>query len=71
MSQSPGIYITLLLPCGKSWLLQRPCVVFDCESSDLGSIPSWDRLQKFTNDIRLLLKGSIHCPVAYNWHMMG
>ena len=38
MSQGLGIYNTLLLPCGRSLLLQRRGRVFACRSSDLGSI---------------------------------
>ena len=39
LSQCLGIYNTLLLPFGRSWLLQRRGRVFACRSSVLGSIP--------------------------------
>ena len=37
------VYDTLLLPCGRSRLIQRRGRVFACRSSDLGSIPGWGR----------------------------
>ena len=47
MSQGLCIYNTLLLPCGRSWLLQRCGRVLACFSSDLGLIPGWGRSNIF------------------------
>ena len=75
MSQGLGIYInTLLLPRGRSQLLQRRDRVFACRSSNLGSIPSWDRLKYFRymtfatlhslmKDINLIDSCQAHLPV--------
>ena len=40
-------YNTLLLPCVRSQLLQLCGRVFACRSSNLGSIPGWDRVKYF------------------------
>ena len=48
MSQCLGIYNILLLPCGKSRLLQRRGTAFACRLSNLGLIPGWGRLTFFT-----------------------
>ena len=41
------VYNTLLLPCGRSWVLQLCGRVLACRLSDPGSIPGLDRLIYF------------------------
>ena len=48
MSHDLGIHNTLLLPCGRRWLLQRRGRVFACDSSDIGSIPGWNKYFRST-----------------------
>ena len=72
MSQGLGIYNTLLLPCGRSSLLQRRGRVFACRSSDLGSIPGWGSkifslydIYKGNNANGSFLSFSIYCQTLF------
>ena len=67
MSQGLGIYNTLLLPCCRRWLLQRRSRVFACRSSDLVSIPDWNRLKYFRSRTLATVQ-FLSFPWVGTWH---